>query len=698
MSIPPDYLAALRKAQRRLQAGDPRGAIQLGEQLIRVLPKHPGVHVILAHALNAIGQTEQALARYRSAAELAPKDAARWEEFVGALYRAGQKGRARNVAQKAPLKGPEKKKLLDLARNGPQAGPALGGVPPAALAGIQSLLKQGRASDARNEAEMLLQAHPESAALTNLAGVAELALGDFQNAETQFARTLEISPDFVGAAANLGLTMIRQNRLPQAISILERAVNRDTGAVEPRKNLALACLENRSFMAAVTHAEALLELRKDDPDGLTILASAFRELKRFDAALGIIDRLESLQGRTEATLTLRFDTLADAGRIEEAAAFAKSHRETSRKLRAEHARLTAQLGDVEGARQEMASMIAERPDDLEAYYRYGLYTRWRDDDPLLPGLRKAAAKARKDDHAAPAIHYALSKAEFDLGRDAAGFAALDTANAWQGRRLSYDHDADETQRMQIEARWTAETLERLSGAGDDTVAPIFIVGAPRSGSTLIEHVIAAHPQVTSVGEDTFAGQFFPIDMAPDRETLSRAAGAASREFRGVAGSEGRLLDKYLHNYWRLGILAAAFPRARFVETRRDPRAVAFSIYSNQMSEGHAYATDLAHIAGFYLTYHRFMEHWRAVLGERLTTVEYESIVGNPEPGIRRLIGDIGLRWDDTCLRPEAVQKRVKTLSVAQVRSGIHQGSVERWRRVEADLAPFSEVLVKAGLL
>jgi hypothetical protein len=160
-----------------------------------------------------------------------------------------------------------------------------------------------------------------------------------------------------------------------------------------------------------------------------------------------------------------------------------------------------------------------------------------------------------------------------------------------------------------------------------------------------------------------------------------------------------LLDKFLNNFLRVGSLAAAFPRAKFVQTLRDPRAIALSIFTNRMKvDGHPYSTDLVDIAEFYKLYHGYMSHWKSVLGERIIVANYQLLVEDPERQIRDLIGRLDLEWNDACLRPEAVQKRVKTLSVTQVRSGIHTGSVERWKRHEADLEPFSQVLRQAGLL
>ena len=222
---------------------------------------------------------------------------------------------------------------------------------------------------------------------------------------------------------------------------------------------------------------------------------------------------------------------------------------------------------------------------------------------------------------------------------------------------------------------------------------------PRSGSTLLEHVVAIHPDVTSLGEDTFTTPYFPLDLASEPNVVVEVAHEAAKEVRRIAGPKGLLLDKFLYNYQRVGMLAAAFPNAKFIQTQRDPRAIALSIYSNPMKvAGHAYSTDLSNIARCYVSYHKLMQHWHSVLGDRIIVSDYQELVADPEPRIRALIDRLGLPWDDACLRPEAVQKRVKTLSMVQVRSGIHSGSVERWKHFEKDLQPFTDILSEAGLL
>ncbi len=701
MSIPPKHIAAAKETQRLLESGNAKGAIQMGAQILREVPKFPEVHALLGRAYRQMGQTEQALARFRSAAELSPGDIRRWAEFVDELLKDGQKGRARKVAQKAPLKGPQKKQLMELAKSGHVAsGPSTGGVAEAELKALQSMIRAGQLAEAETRAQTLLKTHADSAFLHNILGIVALSRSENRKAEERFRKTIDLSPKFAGAAANLGLALMRQRQFEAAIDVLRQAVGFEPGSVEARTNLANAYLDARWHQNALDEATEVLKLAPNDGDALRILAMAAVAVRDFDAALATFDRIEELEGISDWSLIYRFEALAEADLTEEAVAFAKAHINAAPTLITPMARLMAQLGDVEAGQDWLRRAVEATPDDTAAYFHYGMGQRWIDDDPMLGKLAATLERAGTSDvPRAELAYYAQAKACGDLKRPDEIFPALVKANEIHGAGLTYDFERQETLRKTVEAAWNAEALSDLRGVGVESVAPIFIVGMPRSGSTLIEHVIAAHPEVSSIGEDSFTFPFFPLSLQPERNTVSENARNGAKEVRRLAGPNGILLDKYLNNFQRLGILAAAFPKAKFVQTRRDPRAIALSIYSNPMKVlGHPYSTRLEDIARFYLHYLAFMDHWRSVLGDRIIVSDYQQLVEDPEPQIREMIERLDLPWDDACLKPEAVQKRVKTLSVTQVRSGIHAKSVERWKQHEKHLGPFTDILTKAGVL
>lgn len=659
------------------------------------MPKHPGVHMLLARAFALQGDTDQSLARFRTASELVPKDAGVWTEFVTALLKAGQKGRARKVAQKAPLKGPEKKILMELAKSGeaPNSGPSAGGAPLEDIRRLQALMQGGKPEEVRHAAGELLKTYPESAAILNLAGVAALALEDYASAEGFFVDTCKLSPRYAGGFVNLGLARVGQRNFEGAIASFLGALKLDPKSADARKNLVLASAESNEHLFAIEHAKAFLADIKDDADVLKAYATALGKVRHFDAAFGVIDRLEALTGATLDACRLRLTLLMDADQVEEARSFADRHLERHPELVVETARLRAQLGDLEGARADLRAWLEANPDDINALSIYGSYAKWSGDDPVLPQLKEAVERVKPGSKDETTAFYALAKAHLELGEDKAVFPALHRANAAQ--RFTYDFDREERLRQELQDRWSREAIDRLSAPMDQDFAPIFIVGTPRSGSTLIDHVIAAHPAVRSVGEDSLVAPLVPLDIPADPKLIGVAAERCLEACQQAVPDGARLLDKMLHNYQRLGALAAIFPKARFVQTSRDPRAAALSIYRNEFRGGrggHAYSANLEDIGRYFTQYIRYMQYWKDTVGDRVVTCRYEDVVFNPEPEIRSLIDRLQLEWDEACLRPEAVQKRVKTLSVAQVRSGINTASSELWRRFEKDLLPFTEIV------
>ena len=487
---------------------------------------------------------------------------------------------------------------------------------------------------------------------------------------------------------------MQQKKSDAAVAVLSKAIQLDPGSIQVRTNLANAFLYTKQFLEAFDQSTELLKRAPDNAAFLKIRGTAALELGDWDALHTALDQIEKALGINDWSAGVRFNGFANAGRTDDAVAFGEANADTFPSVVTPFAGLLVELGRFDEAHALLRKAVENNPDDALAYFHYGKSQRWTPEDPVLEKLQSAAARFEKTDRLeGSSAFFALAKANMDLKRYEAVFPALHKANALQGRGWRYDLEAQEAQAQHIRDTWTADSIASLAGAGVEDVAPIYIVGMPRSGSTLTEHVIEAHPEVTSTGEGSHTGPFFPARMPAEPGVVAEAAKAASEEIRRLAGSPGRLLDKYLYNYQRLGSLAAAFPNAKFIQTRRDPRAIALSIYSNPLSvEQHAYSANLKDLAHFYVQYHRLMDYWKEVLGDRVIVSDYQTLVEDPEPNIRALIAQLELPWDDACLKPEAVQKRVRTLSVVQVRSGIHSGSVERWRHYEKELEPFTEIV------
>ncbi len=250
-----------------------------------------------------------------------------------------------------------------------------------------------------------------------------------------------------------------------------------------------------------------------------------------------------------------------------------------------------------------------------------------------------------------------------------------------------------------------ETLQRFAGYGDPSGLPVFVVGMPRSGTTLTEQIIAAHPKGGGAGELNRIGRMHQglneekgsahlfdrmVEGRPDRCRDLAAKYVSMLKF--LAPGAKRVVDKMPHNFVALGFIALFFPNARIVHCIRNPADNFISAYQNPINPNHSYAYAAESYALYYKEYLRLMQHWQQLLPGRIFTLRYEDMVANPEDKTRQLLEFLGLPWDARCLRFHERGAMVKTFSRQQVREAVHRGSVERWRNYEQQLRPLVEIL------
>ena len=256
---------------------------------------------------------------------------------------------------------------------------------------------------------------------------------------------------------------------------------------------------------------------------------------------------------------------------------------------------------------------------------------------------------------------------------------------------------------------TRELLDRYRDAGHESARPIFIVGMPRSGTTLTEQIISSHPSVYGAGELNLFSQAIH-HVAEELQTSGREVrypgffrdltgeqlrSVGERYLASIAEIENEsahVTDKMPHNFRSLGLIALAFPNATLIHCRRDPIDTCLSCWQQNFAMPHTYSTDLSDLGHHYREYERLMDHWRAILGERLYEIQYEDLVADQETKSRELIAHCGLEWDDRCLEFNTQKRQVKTASVVQVRQGIYTSSISKWRPYAPYLGELFEAL------
>lgn len=663
------------------------------------VPEAPDLQHAFASVCNEAGDRSTALLHMEKAVQLAPQNTTYMTDYVRLLIVEGQKGRARKAVRSAKVAKAEKNRLLDLiqGKSTPRRQ-SLGGASKAQMAKVRSLLNSGQADEALPLLDQMIDQNPDIAMLHNLRGFARFDTQGVVAAEESFRAALLLDPDFVEAKSNLGFALSRQGRDLEAINLLADVVAGNPGNLSAKINLASAWSRIEQPEKAQILIDEVLQKTPQDVDALKIQARVHVQARRFEVALPILATLADLEKQAFALQDLHALALDGSAGAEAAIAYLEGQDSLDEVATVQHAVLLGQTGELERARTLLRRHLAANPGNARAYRQLGLLQKWQREDALLNPMRALFETSSLLPEAQAELGSAYAKALDDLGDGASSFAVLVKSNAPLRRALAYDPTQTRQYFENIATQWPVKNIGTMTEAPVMQSQPIFIVGLPRSGSTLVEQILARHRDVRDLGEDptvfVLARQAESADTKGQGQLASKIAACLNK-----AGQNSAFVtDKFLGNFQHLGLLADALPEARFCYMQRDLRDVGLSIYQNYFSPWeHPYALDLGHIADYMIATDRLMAHWQARLGDRLTYVSYEALTQNPEAETRTLIAALGLDWQDSCLSPQDSNRRVKTLSVGQVRRPIHNRARGRWKTHAEHLSPMIEKLAAAGL-
>jgi hypothetical protein len=366
----------------------------------------------------------------------------------------------------------------------------------------------------------------------------------------------------------------------------------------------------------------------------------------------------------------------------------------------------AVLGRTDEALAEHRILAAAPATRLWALTRIALIRPAAIDDAALVDMRLGAEGGGQPVETRIGLLFALGEALEARELVEEAFAAFAAGNRLKRAELATTAPpeavarANEAAAVEVTRRFTPQFVAERAGQGMRTDRPIFIVGMPRSGSTLIEQILASHPEVQGLGETgALSGLLegrYPeaLDRAALRNLADRYLEAMRRQ--GWDGAS-RFIDKTLENYVHVGLIALMFPNALILESVRDPMDTCLACFRQLFTGGDETLYDLADIGAEYRRYRRLMDHWRRVLPGRVAAVDYDALVARPEAGIRRLVTvEAALPWNEACLRFFEREGPVTTASASQVRLPISSASQQRWRRYETHLGPLIEALEEYG--
>jgi tetratricopeptide (TPR) repeat protein len=730
--VPPDLDQALAQANALWNAGQAQQAEALCQRILTFVPGQPDALHLLGLMAHAYGLPDLAIAHLRAACQ-APR--------APALYFS-------NLAEMCRQRG--------LLEEGEAAGRRAIALEPR-LEGAWNnlgilLQEQGKLEESRTCLQRVLQMQPNNAQAHNNLGNTCKHLGLLDEAERRWARAVELQPNYPEPFSNLANLLTDQGEYDRAEAMGRKAIELNPRLADAYLNLAGVETARQRHAEALRWLQALLGFAPEHVGGLAALAMTLKELDRVPEALEAARHAVAAgPANAEAYHALglalqssdHFDEALEAyGRAATLPGIARE------KAMISQAVLHMELGRSEQAQKAFAAVTEVYPTSAKAWFNQADMRRFKPGDPAIERMRTLLApdgsQSRSDQML---LHFALGKAFLDIGDSALAFEHIDTGNRMKRETINYDPVATSQWLASIAEVFTPDFLaakapqdaprgtpdrgtpdrgvavgsgavgpgavgpdaidegNMASGAvGEGNAAggdmPIFVLGMPRSGTTLVEQILASHPAIHGAGELRHMQKIvdeigdFPravAGMTPDR---LRAFGVWYRgRVAPLARGRRHVVDKMPSNFMYAGLIRLILPGARIIHCRRDPVDTCLSCYSKLFAGEQAFSYDQTEVGRFHRDYQALVAHWRAVLpASHFLEVDYEAVVADVEAEARRMLDFLGLPWDPACLEFHRTERVVLTASVNQVRQPIYRTSSGRWRAHAAHLQPLLAAL------
>ena len=572
-----------------------------------------------------------------------------------------------------------------------------------------ALQRLGQFESASSHHQAALAISPKSAPIRVSLGDACRHLGRHDDAIVHYAQALVIDPGLTDAHINLGGCFHLTGRREQAIRSYQRALTINPGLADAHYNLANLYAELDSLDAAIVHYERSISLLPTSAEAHNNLANVLQKRGRHQEAIEHYKSAIRLKPTYVSAQRSLGDALQSQNQIDGAvvcyrAALAIEPGDATLLNRLASVLLIA--GRLDEASRAYDAAIDIAPDNIGIQHNYAAVKPFTNGDRRLAALEELHAREDQlSDDQRIVLNFTLGKAYADLKDAGLSFRHLDAGNRLKRRHVNYDECAALSLIHRIRDAFPKDLLRGNSNVGHDSEAPIFVLGMPRSGTSLVEQILATHPRVFGAGEvDHFATATSDVARRRARAYPDMLGKMSDEDFRELGktyverlsrdgAGKDRIVDKLPANFLFTGLIHLALPRARIIHVKRHPVDTCVSCYSLLFAEDQPFAYDLGEIGRYYRAYEALMDHWRSVLPpERMLEVEYEELVKDIEGQARRLVAHCGVDWDKRCLAFHETRRPVHTASLVQVRKSIYASSVGRSRFYGSKLKPLMDAL------
>jgi len=535
------------------------------------------------------------------------------------------------------------------------------------------LLTNGQINEALKIVEALIKKSPNVPLLYNIRGVCYQTIRELGNAIDDFSQATILKSDYAEAYCNLGVTYQEKGDLVSAVNAYKNAIDNDNNYPTAHNNLGKIFLASGEIDSSIEHLECAITLKSDFADAHNNLGSAFLRINKLNDAIKSYKKAIALK----PDFAVANNNLGIA---------------------------YLRTGDPKLASKFFENAITITPGYATAHHNLSGVKVYKEKDKQVSLIESLLIENNLSQKERIYLNFALAKAYEDLGNHEELFKHLNEGNRIRKKEMSNSIADSEEHNELIKLFFNSNNINNIKLTYRDSlpIRPIFIVGMPRSGTSLVEQIISSHHEVYGAGEvNNFHNIIMPIiekhavnenyNLKNDEFALIRKQYSNSLER--FYANEKVITDKWILNFKTIGFILSAFPESKIVHLKRDARATCWSIYKHYFSdEGNRWAYDYQDLARFYKSYVGLMDYWHNLFPGKIYDISYEDLTSNQEKETRNLLRYCDLDWDENCLNFYTNTRAVKTASAVQVRNKMYQGSSDVWRQYSEHLKPLLDAL------
>jgi tetratricopeptide (TPR) repeat protein len=579
--------------------------------------------------------------------------------------------------------------------------------PQANIQSIVALYSSGKIQEALVDIEALVKDFPNSPILYNIRASCYKANGQINTSIKDYEKAVSLKPDYAEAYYNLGITLRELGQLEAALKSYEKALAIKHEYPEAHNNLGSVLLDLGSLDSATNHFEWALAFKPNYPEAHNNLGVVERKLEKFDKAIKSFKKAIDIQPNYVQAHSNLGNILQDIGQLDaamncykNALAINPNHTQCYLDIGLIH----KEKGQIDDAIKFFEKALTINPDHAVTYDNLSDIKKYTINQKQITKMQSLLSSDILSPSDRRDLYFALSKVNENLDNQDELFKYLHEANRLRKHELNYSLDRSKTLFSTVKEIFssTYPDIEKSLSSESSTFKPIFIVGMPRSGSTLVEQIMSSHHAVHGAGEltnlPTIIGPIATNQLNQGINKLLEKSFLSIREqyldvLANLNVSESIIINKLPLNFLYIGFILTSFPEAKIIHMKRDARAICWSIYkSNFRNTGNGYSYNFDDLAGFYGLYADLMDFWHQLFPDRIYDMSYEELTTNQEEETRKLLQYCELDWDKNCLSFHKNKRAVKTASAIQVREKMYQGSSEAWKKYEEHLKPLTKAL------